>query len=422
MRKRKKIHYAWVVFIGVCIFNFVGYGLIINCFGLFMRPMSEAQNISVTQMSLTHTVRTFCGMITTGFAGVWMSKYNIKKYLSFVCCGLGGSALLTALASQFWQFIICAGLLGASAGMAVYTIVPLIMNQWFKEPGSYIGIATSMGGLGGMFFSPILAAVIQQYGWRGGYLLIVLAVLGLMLPISAFLIKFSPEKLGLEPYEGKKKQALSEVPEQNRKNKNIMPQEAKKMPVYYLLIPLFIVVAFISGIYTHIANMVIEKGISSLTSGIMNSLYLGGAAAAQMLLGIFSTKFGLKKTMAAFFVLIGMGVIGFSFSNGASVILIGICCILLGFGRALGVVELPIIVREIFGQKYYSDIFSKLYSIYLTSCALTTTIFGSIYDVTESYTSVVMFVGVCVILAWTFTFVSLKMKNSYRKPIKNENT
>ena len=114
---------ATAVFLGVCLFNFAGYGLIINCFGLFLSPVSVAQNISITEISLTHTVRTLCGMAGTVLAGRLMPRYDLRKYLALVCLGLAGAAVLTARSTVFWHFMLSAALLGFAAGLGIYTPV-----------------------------------------------------------------------------------------------------------------------------------------------------------------------------------------------------------------------------------------------------------------------------------------------------------
>lgn len=195
---------ATAVFLGVCLFNFAGYGLIINCFGLFLSPVSVAQNISITEISLTHTVRTLCGMAGTVLAGRLMPRYDLRKYLALVCLGLAGAAVLTARSTVFWHFMLSAALLGFAAGLGIYTLVPLVISEWFTAPGGYIGLATACGGLGGIVFSPVLARVIQCRGWQAGYLLIAAVALLVMLPAGVFLIRFRPGELGLEPCTGKK--------------------------------------------------------------------------------------------------------------------------------------------------------------------------------------------------------------------------
>lgn len=399
---------AMAVLVGVCLFNFAGYGLIINCFGMFLSPVSVAQGISITHISMTHTVRTLCGMIGTVVAGHLMPRFDLRKYLSLVCLGLAGSAILTACSTLFWHFLVSAALLGFAAGLGIYTLVPLVISEWFSTPGGYIGLATACGGLGGIVFSPILAWVIQRFDWQGGYVLIAAVVILVMLPAGIFLIRFRPAELGLEPYKNERKAAALGTQEPVLPmDAGVTQAQAVRMPVFYLIIGMFIAVSLVSGAYTHVPAMLRAKGYGELAVGGLNACYQTGAAVTQLLLGALSVRWGIRRTMELFLSLIGIGAIGLLFTGSGSILITGAFTLMLGGGRALGVVEGPVLVREAFGHKCYNTIFTNLYTAYLTACALTTTIYGIIYDSTGSYTVVFVFILVCIGVVALTVFGSL---------------
>ena len=389
---------ALLVLLGVCLFNFAGYGLIVNCFGMFLSPISTAQGISVTQISLTHTVRTLCGTMSTFLAGRLMPRWDLRKYLALVCLGLAGSAILTALSTLFWHFVVSAALLGFAAGLGIYTLVPLVVSEWFEAPGGYIGLATACGGLGGIVFSPILAWVIRESGWQAGYLLIAAVALLVMLPVGIFLIRFRPAELGLKPTPARR-ESKSRSPGTPAMDTGVPPRDAVRMPVFYLIICLFVAAALVSGAYTHVPAMLRFKGYGDLAVGGLNACYQLGAALSQFLRGALSVRWGIRRTMELFLSIIAAGTVGLLLTGSDSAVLTGLFVLMLGGGRALGVVEGPILVQEAFGRRYYNTIFPNIYTAYLAACALTTTLYGIIFDSTGSYTVVFLFILACVSLA-----------------------
>ena len=62
MVRKKKIHKAWFVFAFASSIP-IGYGFIVNCFGIFLLPTSLGLRISAAEVSLTHPVRTICGTL-----------------------------------------------------------------------------------------------------------------------------------------------------------------------------------------------------------------------------------------------------------------------------------------------------------------------------------------------------------------------
>ena len=55
-------------------------------------------------------------------------------------------------------------------------------------------------GLGGFILSPVIANLITNFGWRQTYFIMGLVTLVIGLPIVLFVIKKTPEEVGLEPY------------------------------------------------------------------------------------------------------------------------------------------------------------------------------------------------------------------------------
>ena len=257
-------------------------------------------------------------------------------------------------------------------------------------------------------FSPILAWVIQRFDWQGGYVLIAAVVILVMLPAGIFLIRFRPAELGLEPYKNERKAAALGTQEPVLPmDAGVTQAQAVRMPVFYLIIGMFIAVSLVSGAYTHVPAMLRAKGYGELAVGGLNACYQTGAAVTQLLLGALSVRWGIRRTMELFLSLIGIGAIGLLFTGSGSILITGAFTLMLGGGRALGVVEGPVLVREAFGHKCYNTIFTNLYTAYLTACALTTTIYGIIYDSTGSYTVVFVFILVCIGVVALTVFGSL---------------
>ena len=168
------------------------------------------------------------------------------------------------------------------------------------------------------------------------------------------------------------------------------------MPVFYLIICLFVAAALVSGAYTHVPAMLRFKGYGDLAVGGLNACYQLGAALSQFLLGALSVRWGIRRTMELFLSIIAAGLL---LTGSDSAVLTGLFVLMLGGGRALGVVEGPILVQEAFGRRYYNTIFPNIYTAYLAACALTTTLYGIIFDSTGSYTVVFLFILACVSLA-----------------------
>ena len=63
-----------------------------------------------------------------------------------------------------------------------------------------MSIAMAGIGVGGTIFSPIITTLLEYYGWRHTYQIMALIILVLAFPAAFFLLRKSPQDMGLLPY------------------------------------------------------------------------------------------------------------------------------------------------------------------------------------------------------------------------------
>ncbi|ABO50318.1 hypothetical protein Dred_1793 [Desulforamulus reducens MI-1] len=139
-------------------------------------------------------------MFLSPYLGKWLAKKNTRLIHTICVVGLATSYASFALAQNITHFYISAIFMGAFSCGAVALPVSIVITNWFaKKRGLAISIALAGSGFGGAIISPTMADIIQNYGWRTSYLVFAAAMLIICLPMM-FLIKKSPETMGLKAY------------------------------------------------------------------------------------------------------------------------------------------------------------------------------------------------------------------------------
>lgn len=82
--------------------------------------------------------------------------------------GVGGAALLTALAQGPWQLAIGLGLIGLFASIYHPVGVPMLVQRT-RRPGAVIGINGLAGNLGVAFAALLTGFLVQWWGWRAAF-------------------------------------------------------------------------------------------------------------------------------------------------------------------------------------------------------------------------------------------------------------
>jgi len=132
------------------------------------------------------------------FGGIMLGRLSDRfgiraPLLVSACCLLIGYALASQ-AQSLWQFVaaqaLVIGMLGSST-----TFGPLVadITLWFKRRrGIAVAICASGNYLAGAVWSPVLASLMDEYGWRETHLFIGIFCFAAMLPLALLLGRRAP--------------------------------------------------------------------------------------------------------------------------------------------------------------------------------------------------------------------------------------
>src|SRR5699024_12851759 len=94
---KRKIHFAWIVLVGLCIMVGLGKAGINNTAGLIFSPISEDLGIRVGNLSLYLSISSIITMIFLPIGGKIMAKYNARVILIVAIILQAGSYALFCL-------------------------------------------------------------------------------------------------------------------------------------------------------------------------------------------------------------------------------------------------------------------------------------------------------------------------------------
>lgn len=105
--------------------------------------------------------------LTQLLAGYLAMKFGARRLVAVCLVLFGAAAMLTGLATTFWQVLSVRILLGLAEG-PVYAGTSILLAQWFMraERGRAFGIWNLGAPLGGFLAGPISGAIIAHYDWR----------------------------------------------------------------------------------------------------------------------------------------------------------------------------------------------------------------------------------------------------------------
>ncbi len=192
--------YGWIIFAILCINYIVMTGGTLYTYGTLLVPMAQDLGLTMTEASVVQMAKTIITALQALFVGeVAMKRFQIKTIITFGCLsGVITSVLMVFGARDvktYWLvYPFFVSLMTSCAG-----IIPsqVLMTRWFdKKRSTVVSILLAMGGVGGVIFPQISAALISTAGWRSVWALVGI-LSAVCTVVSLAFLKNSPEEMGL---------------------------------------------------------------------------------------------------------------------------------------------------------------------------------------------------------------------------------
>lgn len=199
---RIPFYYGWVMVGTALAINAVSSTLNPVVFSFMIGPMAEELRVPQSALAWSFTLRLFAGALVGPFLGVMLDRHG-ARWMGVASGTLVGTMLIAlAFVHDLWLVYLVFAVsgiagLGGPAGQLL-TTVPLA--KWFvAKRGRALAIAT-VGMAGGTTLAiPTTEWLLAAFGWRGTTFVFGMVVAAVVIPVSALLVRRSPEDLGLHP-------------------------------------------------------------------------------------------------------------------------------------------------------------------------------------------------------------------------------
>ena len=297
--KKKGIHFAWFVLIGVLLMMGLCRGGINSGMGLFFQPISADMHIGVGEVAMMSSISALITMFWSPFAGRLLDKFDIRIITVVAVAIQAGCFAALSLVDAVWGFYALAGIMAFGSVFATQLVGPMMINRWFKDKnGLAMGIMMSFVAICSAVLSPVVASIIASNGWRMGY--IVLGVLALVIVIPAVLIWFrTPEQKGQLPLgateadiEAAKNADPKAAAEAAKNLPGLTSKQALKTPTFWFFFIFMVLLTGTLAFASIVPTLAIEAGFDTVTSGFAMTAYMIGTAIAAVVFGTISDKLG----------------------------------------------------------------------------------------------------------------------------------
>lgn len=389
-----KIHYAFVIMIACCFLQAFGMGLILACGSLFYVPICNDLGFLRSEIA-TYMTGYFIGTtLATPLAGKVLSRFDIRIVMSFSIIALSGTVMSMSTYTSIGQFQVAGFLVGVSGACIFVLPAATLVGNWFvKRRGMFYGIVMACSGVSTTLLSPLINGVIESSGWRGAYLLMGLLSLGVILPCS-LLFRKKPSDVGATPWGYSAEESKGSVLPAMR---GVSVKRAIFSVSFGCLFLFAGIAAFChGGIEQHIPGYIISVGFSASFGALIVSAESAGSVIDKLLMGWLNDKIGIQNTTLIQLACIIGGLLGFTLIKEPAVLIVSAA--VFGVQDSLMSVSLPLLIREIFGSKNYTQIHAWIRTGAGIFGSFSGVVVGAAYDGTGQFTTAFFgIIGLCVV-------------------------
>ena len=376
----------WIVAIG-CVLDAVKGGTYNTGFTLYFLPVLSEMRLSRAATSLPFSLARLESALEGPLVGYLIDRFDVRVLMVVGALLAGFGFIVLSFTHSYLLFLLVfIGPVTTGFQLGFNHATLATVNHWFRRKrGLAMSIVQTGQSIGGVLIFPLVAFAVLTLGWRMAARLSGLGVL-MLLPL-AFLVRRSPESMGLLP-DGERaptRDLSGGEPDPHGERAEFTAREALRTRTFWLL------AAFhglrnvpYSGVTVHLVPLLVWKGLDQPTAAFFVGVTALCTAVVRPLTGWLGDQRSKQKIGATGVFLGAIGLAVLAGSDGA-VWSLFLFAVLFAFGDGINSVTWAL-VGDCFGRTSFATIrgwIAMLQSIVSMPGAVFT---GWVYDQTQSYT------------------------------------
>jgi MFS family permease len=333
--------------------------------------------------------------IVSFWLGAMVDGQGARRLMLVGTTIMGLGLIATAAVDELWQFLLLRGLVYtvgfAAAGSLV---VNTVLAKWFVERRGWAIAVASVGvSASAVVVPPVMTPVIEEYGWREGWVVLGVAAMLLMYPVS-LMMRREPEHYGLQP-DGKSDDG-SESPEERERqlaaaradfeNSFTRAEAVHTWALWVLIVAFGLGSVGLIGIFIHGIPFVEDQGWSKEQAALAFSTQGVAALLSKFHWGWWMQRFHPRLLTALSFVMAGVSILGVMLTAEAGQYgLMLVCFFVWGWGIGGQIPLQEFIWASYFGRRHIGSVRAIAMPFTIVFSAGGPLFAGTVHDITDSY-------------------------------------
>ena len=366
--------HGWRIVAVAFFVDFIAVGFFFYSYGVFFKALAAEFGGARLDVAVGLTLVNMIGGLLAPLIGDALDRFPIRRTILAGTLSMSLGFLLLSVVQAQWQFYLILATLIAfgSNAMGGLATAKLVANWFEVRRGTALGVATMGISLSGVVMPLASAVLIEQLGWRGGFVVFGLFTALLVLPVVLRFVVSTPEDIGQLP-DGAGHRVRPEGPRPALSSRTLLAQRN----FWMITLAIGLLFCVMGATLTHMVPRVTDRGFSLMQAAPVLSFGAGAGVLGKVVFGWLVDRLDarlalLAATTSQFLGQLGMlasgdyvafaiGATVFGFGMGGIVPLHGaIAGIAFGrenFGRVMGLMRPAMMPLQVAGLPFAGWIF-----------------------------------------------------------------
>jgi MFS family permease len=379
---RGRVFYGWWVTITFAVMVFLSSGVRFSV-GPFLKPIVADLGTDRATYSLVVSLSLFLYGLFMPFVGRLVERCGARPVAVVGTLVFGASLAGTGLVAELWQLAIVYGVMVALGLSATGHVVgSAVVSRWFTRRRatalSVLG-AASMAGMS--LLVPVAMWLILRVGWRATYAIIGLGAAAVLLPLAIWVVRESPESMGLQP-DGLASEPTARdatVPE-----RTAVSDAVRTTPFWQLCGGMFTCGFSMSLLSAHGVPMLTDHGYRAMLASSAIGVLGASSFVGAMLLGAIADRLGRRPVLAWLYGTRALLLAAMFLVHDAPLALLVISA-LGGASMSGSLAMTSALTADIFGRFSVGSVFGTIFVVHQGGAALGSWLGGALFELTGGY-------------------------------------
>jgi len=358
-RVAPRIFYGWWVAVGACLISFVCAGVGFYSQGVLLDALCNERGWSRAAVSgatgLYFAVSGFAGLAV----GRGIDRFGARGFIAVGALVLAGSLVAIGRVESVGMLYVWIPLMAIGTSLAGPVPTSAIVTRWFVRLRARAMTVSQTGvSIGGIILVPLSTWLIHTYGLPAAMAGLAVLVVGVALPVVAFVLRTDPARHGLHADGLADAEALARAQESQAPARSFRTRDALREPAFWSLM-----LAFGLGLFGQVGFLAhqlawLRERIGPREAALAVSATAFGSVVGRFLVGPIADRVEKHRIGIGLFLIQAMATL--VFAHAPSFAIASLASFV--FGLTMGNIFMmqPLFVGEFFGIAKFGSVFGSL--------------------------------------------------------------